>query len=171
MTIFDYVVLTIIGLSILLSVMRGLVQEVLALAAWALAFWLASSYAPDVSRWMPASLPSDSLRYLAAFLAVFCATWLLSAILRITLNQFLKATGLKPLDRLLGSLFGLCRGFLLVLTLVLLAGLTNLPQTPMWRTAMFSPMFEAAAEHVRPWLPRVLAEKIRYEEVHQLGDK
>lgn len=164
MTIFDYLVLGILGLSILLSVMRGLLQEVLALAAWALSFWLASRYAPQISTWMPQSLPSDSLRYMAAFIAIFCAIWLVSAIVRITLNQFLKATGLKPLDRLLGAGFGCLRGCFLVLTVVLLAGMTSLPREAFWRNAMFSPLCEALALQIKPWLPDAVASKIRFDQ-------
>jgi ATP phosphoribosyltransferase len=41
-TVFDYAVLLIVGLSVLLSVMRGFVREVLALAAWLIAFVTAS---------------------------------------------------------------------------------------------------------------------------------
>lgn len=163
MTYFDYIVLAIVGLSILLSVMRGLVQELLALAAWVLSFWLASNYAGEGMAWMPAGLPNDGLRYLAAFLAIFCAVWLATAIVRITLNQFLQVTGLKPLDRLLGAGFGLARGALLVLTLVLVAGMTSLPQTPDWRNAMFSPMFVEAAQTAKPWLPVALAERIHFD--------
>ncbi len=163
MTVFDYVVLTIIGLSILLSVMRGLVQEILALAAWVLSFWLAGKYAGQGAHWMPAGLPSDSMRYMAAFLAIFCAVWLLSAIVRITLNQFLKTTGLKPLDRMLGSVFGLSRGVLLVLMLVLIAGMTQIPQSQDWRDAMFSPLCEDAVLSIKPWLPAGLASRIHFD--------
>ncbi len=163
MTYFDYTVLAIVGLSILLSVMRGLVQEVMALLAWVLSFWLASNYSGKGMAWMPAALPNDGLRYLAAFLAIFCAVWLATAILRITLNQFLQVTGLKPLDRLLGAGFGLARGALLVLTLVLVGGMTHLPQTADWRNAMFSPMFVEAALTAKPWLPVALAERIHFD--------
>ncbi len=163
MTVFDYVVLVIIGLSILLSVMRGLVQEVLALAAWVLSFWLASEYAAQGARWMPVGLPSDTMRYVAAFLAIFCAVWLFSAVVRITLNQFLKTTGLKPLDRMLGAGFGFLRGVLLVLMLVLVAGMTHLPQSQDWRNAMFSPLCEDAALRVKPWLPAGLASRIHFD--------
>lgn len=163
MTVFDYIVLTIIGLSILLSVMRGLVQEVLALAAWVLSFWLASKYASQGASWMPEGLPSDSIRYVAAFLAIFCAVWLLSAIVRITLNQFLKTAGLKPLDRVLGAVFGFSRGVLLVLMLVLIAGMTHFPQTQDWRNAMFSPLCENAALRIKPWLPAGLASRIHFD--------
>lgn len=163
MTVFDYAVLTIIGLSILLSVMRGLMQEVLALSAWVISFWLASKYAGDGMSWMPEGLPSDSVRYAAAFLAIFCAVWLASAIVRITLNQFLKVSGLKPLDRLLGAVFGLSRGVLLVLMLVLIAGMTRFPQSVEWRNAMFSPLSEEVALRAKPWLPDELSRRIRFD--------
>jgi len=47
MTLFDLAVITIVGLSVLLSVIRGLVREVLALAAWLVAFFAAPSDSPD----------------------------------------------------------------------------------------------------------------------------
>jgi membrane protein required for colicin V production len=162
-TLFDYLVLGILGLSILLSVMRGLTQELLALAAWGLSFWLASAYSQPLSGVMPQSLPSESLRYMAAFIVIFCGVWLVSAIVRITLNQFLKASGLKPVDRLLGAGFGCLRGLFLVITAVLVAGMTNLPREPFWRDAMFSPLCEALAGKVKPWLPEAVAGKIRFE--------
>jgi membrane protein required for colicin V production len=163
MTQFDYIALAILGLSMLLSVMRGLTQEVLALLAWVLSFWCASHFAEQASHWMPESLPSESLRYVAGFIVVFFVVWLLSAIVRITLNQFLSATGLKPLDRLLGAVFGVARGFLLMLTLVMLAGLTSFPRSAVWRNAMFSPLFEQSATLVKPWLPEVLATRIQFD--------
>ncbi|WP_293934872.1 CvpA family protein [Iodobacter sp.] len=163
MTGFDYTVLGILGLSMLLSVMRGLVQEVLALAAWVLAFWLASHYASVAAMWMPQSLPNDELRYLAGFVSIFFVTWVASAMLRVTFNQFLQATGLKPMDRLFGAGFGLLRGFLLCLTLVLAAGFTSLPKQMIWRNAMFSPLFEEAAVMAKAWLPEALAARIHYD--------
>ncbi|MBM5570387.1 MULTISPECIES: CvpA family protein [Deefgea] len=163
MTTFDYAALGIVGLSILLSVMRGLTQEILALCAWVLAFWCAMHYSAQVSLWMPESIPTESLRYLGAFATLFFIVWLLSAIFRITLNQFIKATGFKPIDRVLGAGFGVARGYLLVLTLVLLAGFTSLPKEPEWRNAMFSPLFEQSAFLAKSWLPEAFASRIHYD--------
>ncbi|WP_432720324.1 CvpA family protein [Jeongeupia wiesaeckerbachi] len=163
MTGFDYVVLAVLGLSILLSVMRGLTQELLALAGWVISAWLALNYAAPISHHMPAALPNEGLRYLAALVSIFCAAWLLTAIVRITLNQFLKATGLKPVDRLLGSVFGLIRGGLFVVLLVLAGGLTGLPKSELWRDAMFSPLFEQAARMTLPWLPASLAGHVSFD--------
>ncbi|OYY05598.1 MAG: colicin V production protein, partial [Mehylophilales bacterium 35-46-6] len=44
MTVFDYTVLAIVGLSIILSVMRGLVKEVLSILAWFAAFYVGRTY-------------------------------------------------------------------------------------------------------------------------------
>ena len=44
MTIFDYIVLIILGLSILVGVMRGLLREVLSIAGWVAAFLVAKFY-------------------------------------------------------------------------------------------------------------------------------
>jgi membrane protein required for colicin V production len=55
------------------------------------------------------------------------------------------------------------RGFLLMLTLVMLASLTSYPQSAVWRNAMFSPLFERSAEFVKPCLPAVLASRIKFE--------
>ncbi|WP_373975427.1 CvpA family protein [Chitinibacter sp. SCUT-21] len=163
MTQFDYIVLTILGLSMLLSVMRGLTQEVLALLSWVLSFWAATHFAEAMAKWLESSLPIDSVRYIAAFVVVFFVVWLLSAIVRVTINQFITATGLKPVDRVLGAAFGALRGFLLVLTLVMLASLTSYPKSDVWRNAMFSPLFEQSTEIVKPWLPAVLASRVKFE--------
>ncbi|UXY13742.1 CvpA family protein [Chitiniphilus purpureus] len=163
MTAFDYVVLAVLGLSVLLSVMRGLVQELMALAAWVLAAGISITYADDAARLMPAGLPSEPLRYLAGFAGLFFAVWLLTTLTRITLNQFVKAAGLKPLDRLAGGVFGLVRGVLFVMLIVLGAGLTSLPKNKAWQDAMFSPLFEASALMVLPWLPQALSQHVRYE--------
>lgn len=163
MTVFDYAALAIVGLSIMLSVMRGLTQEILALCAWFLAFLCAMQFAGQVAAWMPKSLPTETLKYLGAFITLFFTVWLISAILRITFNQFIKTTGFKPIDRVLGAGFGVIRGFLLMLTLVLLAGFTNLPKKPEWRNAMFSPLFEQSALLAKPWLPETFTSRINYD--------
>ncbi|KAF0814998.1 Colicin V production protein [Andreprevotia sp. IGB-42] len=163
MTGFDYAVLAIIGLSILLSVMRGLVQEVMALVGWAVAAWLAIYYAAPISIYMPAGIPDERLRYLAALIAIFAGVWLFTALLRITISQFVKSAGLSPVDRLLGAVFGLLRGALFVLLLVLVAGLTSFPASSTWRNAMFSPPFEALARLSLPWIPQALAERIKFD--------
>ena len=163
MTAFDYAVLLIIGLSILLSVMRGLVREVMSLVSWVAAFWIANAYTAQLAPLLPQEIPNVSLRLLAAFLILFLATLLVLSLVTIAASEFVKTLGLGPMDRVLGASFGLARGLLIVVTLLLLAGLTSLPRQGVWRNAMFSAPLEAVAMQVKPWLPDDLAKRINYE--------
>ncbi|MDK2126192.1 CvpA family protein [Parachitinimonas caeni] len=163
MTVFDYLVLSILGISVLISVLKGGVSEIISLAAWVLAFWLARTFTADVAAQLPPDIPTAELRLLAAFLAIFLGVWFISAIIRITISQLIKAADLAAIDRVIGAMFGVLRGLLLITVLVLLAGLTPLPKNPVWRNAMFSAPFEAVAQSLIPWLPDALAKRIHYD--------
>lgn len=163
MTSFDYAVLLIAGFSVLLSVMRGMVREILALLSWVAAFWVANAFSGQLVPMLPASIPNESLRYLAAFVILFLVTLLVTSLITIALSEVIKNLGLKPADRLLGALFGLVRGMLIALVIVLVAGLTTLPRQPFWRNAMFSAPLEAVAQMVKPWLPEDFSKHINYE--------
>ena len=74
MTGFDYAVLIIIGLSVIFSIMRGMVKEVLAIIGWVAAFYVGRTYTDQLLPMMPVDIPTESLRVLAAFLILFLAT-------------------------------------------------------------------------------------------------
>jgi len=162
MTLFDLAVIAIVGLSVLLSVIRGLVREVLALAAWVAAFFAANVLAGTVARWMPQALPTEELRLLAGFLCIFLGVLLAMSVLAILASKLVKNAGLGMEDRLLGVVFGLARGLLVVMILVLLAGLTSLPRQAVWRNAMLSDPLERFAGTIKAWLPSDLAQRITY---------
>ena len=163
MTGFDYVVLGIVGLSVLLSIMRGFVREILALASWVIAFIVARLYATDLIPLLPEAIPNDALKMLAAFLIVFLTTLLLCSLLAIMLSQLFKKAGLGFLDRGLGAVFGALRGVLVVCLLVLLAGFTALPKEPLWRNAMFAAPLEALVVMLLPWMPDDIAKHVKYD--------
>jgi len=163
MTSFDYAVLTIIGLSVIFSVMRGMVKEVLAIIGWVAAFYVARTYTDQLLPMMPADIPTESLRVLAAFLVLFLATLLLASLLGIALSAIIKKIGLGWLNRLLGAMFGVVRGLVIVCILVFLAGLTELPKDARWRNAMFSAPIEALVVSLLPWVPESIAKHIKYD--------
>ena len=162
MTVFDYVVIAIVCVSVLLSVMRGFVREVLGLIGWVAAFVAATTLSGPFSGLMVTSVPDERLRAILAFLGVFFGTLLLMAFIGWAFSRMLKSAGLGLEDRVLGGVFGLARGLLIVMILVLLAGLTNIPKQPAWTNAALSPPLEALAKNMKPWLPQTLARYISY---------
>ncbi len=163
MTVFDYAVLAIVGLSVIVSVWRGAIREVLALLSWIAAFIVAQAYADTLAAYLPDSIPSASIRLLTGFVIIFLAVLILTALVALAISKFVRAVGLGPVDRGIGAIFGLLRGMLAVLILVLLCGLTSAPRHPLWRDAMLSPPLEAMAVSVKPMLPEDLSRRISYE--------
>jgi len=163
MTVFDYVFLAIIGLSVLISIMRGFVREVLSLAGWIIAFFIARTYCLELAALLPSAIPGEPLRILAAFLILFLAVLLITSLLAIAISLLFRQVGLSWIDRLLGAFFGLARGGIIALVMVLVGGLTSLPQDARWRNAMFSAPLEAIVMSVLLWFPADIAKHVKYD--------
>ena len=163
MTAFDYLVLFIIGLSIVLSMMRGLIKEILGLIGWIAAFLVAKFYVLQMAPLLPDAIPSEALRFLAAFLILFLSTLLIFSLLSIAITHIFKRAGISWVDRSLGAVFGLARGLIIVLIAVFIAGLTKIPQDNRWRSAMLSAPLEALVTQCLVWLPVDIAKHVKYD--------
>jgi len=160
MTFFDYSVLFILSASVVISTMRGVIKEILSLAGWVIAFWVANAWGVTLAPFIP--LSGQSVRLIAAFIALFIGVHLLMWIVAVVIDSVIKATGLKLADRGLGSLFGLARGCVIVLALMLVCGLTSLPQQPFWRNAVSRPVIESVALSIKPFLPGTYARYVHF---------
>ena len=143
--------------------MRGFIRECIGLAGWAAALFLARSYAVDVAAQLPASIPNEGLRMVAGFIIVFFGVLLVASLIAIALSELFKQAGIGWIDRGLGAVFGFARGLLIVAVLVLLGGMTTLPQDVRWRNAMFSAPLEAMIVSAKPWLPNELNRLIKFD--------
>lgn len=153
MTGFDFVLLAILSISVVLGLLRGLLREVLSLVAYASAFLAAIWWGPVVtdlfSQWITQPFVSMTLAYLGVFIAVLLSI----GFINMTLAALLSKTGLTPADHGLGGMFGLVRGVLFVLVLVTLAGYTPLPEEPWWKNAMFSKQVVSVIQQLKLKLP------------------
>ena len=162
MTLFDYIVFAIVGLSMLIGFMRGIVREVFALAVWVVAFVIARTFAIKLVPFMPASIDTPSLRVMSAFLATFVLAFIAMMIVSAIITALLKRVGMGGADRGLGVVFGFMRGMAIVLIVVLVGGMTTLPREPSWRHAVSAEWFESVALTLKTWLPGELAKRIEY---------
>ena len=114
MTWVDLVVLAVLLLSALLAFSRGLVREVLSLAAWVgaifIAIWALPRMRPQVQQWFGESPWVDPV----AFAIVFIVSLIVLAIIARLLSGLVRASPIGGLDRTLGLVFGLARGAALV---------------------------------------------------------
>jgi membrane protein required for colicin V production len=159
----DYGVLAVLLLSTAWGAWRGLVREVMSLAGWVIAFLAANLFAGPLADLLPKAIQRPEWRTLIAFVAVFIATLVVTTLASVLLARILKAAGLGGLDRMLGALFGLLRGLLIILAFALVAGLTLLPRQPAWKNSVSGTTLAQAALGLKPWLPPALAERLRYD--------
>lgn len=162
MTIFDYLVLFVLGCSVLLGTLRGLIKEVLSLASWLLSCVVANTYGAGLAALLPAAVPGQAIRLMLAFVVLFIGTRLLMGLLTLALDAVVEATGLTLADRGLGSAFGLARGLLIVLVAVILCGMTAIPRQTFWQQARFSPLAESGARAIKPYLPAAYAQHVQF---------
>jgi membrane protein required for colicin V production len=99
---------------------------------------------------------------IVAFVALFIGVRILMALFTMAVDAVVKASGLTVADRGLGGLFGLGRGLVIVLAIVLLCGMTAIPQQAFWKDALFSPLAETAARTVKPFLPGEFARHVQF---------
>ena len=114
MTWVDLAVLGVLALSALLAFMRGLVREVLGLAAWVGAIfcgvWALPRVRPQFQEWLGTSPWVDP----AAFAVVFILALIVLMLISRWISAIVRASPIGGLDRTLGLVFGLARGAALV---------------------------------------------------------
>ena len=162
MTVLDYVLLAIVVLSALVGLWRGLVSEIIALVAWVAALGAAWLYASAVAEMLVDVIAEPAWRQVAGFALIFIGVLLLAAILRFLLRELLRAAGLGPADRMFGTFFGIARGLVISFVLVLVGGMLGMAKEPWWANSLFAPPLETAVIAAKPWLPDVVAERVRF---------
>jgi len=159
----DVVILVLVGLSTVISLWRGFTREALSLVAWVAAFWVGFSFARYPAAYLEPYVSAPSARLALGFLGLFLATLLLGGVINYLIGKAVDKTGMTGTDRMLGLFFGLARGIVMVAILVLLAGLTPLPQDPWWRESLFIGHFLPLAEWLRDLLPADIAAHFVYD--------
>ena len=162
MSVFDYVLIAIVVISLGLGVWRGVVGELIALAAWLLGIWGAAEFGGKAGEMLYQGIADPTIRLLAGCVTVFVGVLVVMALVRMAVKSLVKALGLSVSDRLLGSLFGLLRGLLICMVLVALGGMTSAPQQDWWKQARLAAAMETAVLVAKPWLPEDLAKRIRF---------
>ena len=158
----DYAILAIVVVSAAISVLRGFLREAISLLGWVLAFWLALTFADDVSALFQSSITQPSIRHGVAFFTILVGTLVVTAIVMYFVRLIVDKTEITGTDRALGVIFGVARGIVIVAILVLFAGLTALPKDPWWRESLFLPHFQVLAMEIRSLLPPDVATLFQY---------
>lgn len=153
----DWVFFGLLATSTMVGVWRGLVYEVLSLATWIAAFFLAQWFAPAVALWLPWSDLSEAVRYASGFVLAFVACIFAGSLLAFLMKKLISVVGLSPADRGLGALFGATRGLVLLLVITVVIGMTPLRMSVWWQEATGPALTAVVLKGLQPLLPQEFA--------------
>jgi membrane protein required for colicin V production len=149
----DWVLLAVLVLSLLVGLWRGLVFEVLSVLGWVAAFFVAQWFAPDVAALLPMASATPPIRYAVAFVLTFIAAVFVAGLLASMVRKLVVAVGLRPVDRVLGAVFGVVRGLVLLLAVAVAIDMTPLKDSLWWQESTGAPVLSAALKGLKPALP------------------
>jgi len=154
--IVDLGVLLVVLVSLAVGAWRGFLYEVFSLVGWVVAFGSARWLAADVVAFLPLGGASEGLRYAAAFVAVFVAAAFAAGLVSWLIRKLAVQVGLRPVDRVLGAMFGLVRAAALLVILAFGVSLTPLSKNEAWTQSGSAQFLAAVAQQGKPWLPEEL---------------
>ena len=105
MTVFDWSIIGVVVVSMLIAFARGITRELIALLAWVLGFFAALAFSPLVGAMLPEFGGHPVVRYLVAFVAILLAALLLGALIAWPLRTVIRRAGLGFVDRFLGLVY------------------------------------------------------------------
>ncbi|MDA8782745.1 CvpA family protein [Porticoccaceae bacterium] len=139
----DIAILSIVAISGLISLVRGFVKEAMSLVIWVAAFVIAMTFKETAAELLVNFIELASIRQLAAWGGLFVGTLLLGGIVNFLLGKLVTSTGLSGTDRTLGLVFGVFRGLLVVLAIVIiLPKAVPVDQDAWWTSSALIPMFQ-----------------------------
>ena len=138
----DWTIIAILSVSCLISIKRGFIKEALSLVVWIAAFIIAMVFGDRMATLLTNLIETPSLRAIAAFMILFAATLVVGAMVNYLIGELVRMTGLSGTDRLFGMVFGLVRGAILVMALViLLPSIIPVHEDQWWTESVIIPRF------------------------------
>tara|TARA_R110000868_G_scaffold410505_4_gene698882 strand:+ start:126954 stop:127463 length:510 start_codon:yes stop_codon:yes gene_type:complete len=128
----DYIIIAIIGLSMLLSFFRGFAREILALVNWAAAMIIAVYFSPVLANTVFSGIQNTQVKIALSFVLIFIVMFMLGMWAVIVLSKIVNTTNLTLGNRILGLVFGFLRGIIIVSVLLMLAQFAHLSDTAWW---------------------------------------
>ena len=177
-TLLDVVIALIVLISGILSWLRGFAEELVAILAWVVGLVVAFQFAGFGAQFIPEMFDEITLGErtygltgfhtpvagVVLFLLTFAAVSQLHRIFA-RMSKGKESGVLRRGDRIMGLMFGLLRGGVLVLVLVLIAGtIPAINEAGFWHESELIPHFVEAAKLVIEWMPEDWQPHFHYPE-------
>jgi membrane protein required for colicin V production len=149
----DVILIVIMLISGFLAMVRGFTREVLSIFSWAVAAVAALYLTPKYASLLDPYISNPSIAQIAFAAGVFIITLIVVSLITFRISDSVLDSRVGALDRTLGFIFGLARGFLLVaIVFILFTALAR--DQPEWvRNARSYPILQRTQVAIESLLP------------------
>jgi membrane protein required for colicin V production len=151
----DVLILVVLLGSTVIGALRGFVREAVSVVFWILAVWGAWQFGPVVEPHLGGLLADPSIAPWVGRLVILVLILLMGWVAGMLLSYFTRSLGLGTLDRVIGVLFGVVRGMVLVGLMIIGGELLHMNQEDWWNRSKLVPYGETVGD----WLRAMVGEK------------
>jgi membrane protein required for colicin V production len=149
----DYCILVVILISTLISLLRGFMREAISLVTWIVAFWCAFHFSNQLDSVLSPYISNATFRIISSCSIIFIIILIFGTMFNFLISLLVTKTGLSGTDRLLGMMFGLMRGVLLVAVILLFIATTAFSQETWFKNSQLIPQFKFIIVWLKSFLP------------------
>jgi len=156
MPIIDILIAAAILVSVVVGIFRGFVKEAISIAALLVAIWAALYFGPEAGDISENWFKSEELQMWFGRVLVFLVILSLGGLLGWGISKLVRLSVLSGMDRLLGGVFGVARGILLVAVAIIGAQFAGFDNDNWWLQSKLIPHFEVVADWIKIMAPEGL---------------
>ena len=145
----DYLIIAIMVFSSVAGLMRGVLREGIAIVTWFAALFLAWSYGPLLEPALGGALSDEAVRPWAARALVFIAVMMAGMAIGAIATHFVRLSIFNSMDRLLGFVFGVVRGCIVLGVLAILCHAVRLHEEKWYERSLLVPYAEQSGNVLR----------------------
>ena len=156
MPIIDILIAAAILVSVVVGIFRGFVKEAISIAALLVAIWAALYFGPEAGNISENWFKSEELQMWFGRVLVFLVILSLGGLLGWGVSKLVRLSVLSGMDRLLGAVFGVARGILLVAVAIIGGQFAGFDNDNWWLQSKLIPHFEVVADWIKIMAPEGL---------------
>ena len=142
--------------SVFIGFLRGFIKEIISISALLLAAWVSTNFGSYFGSYFAPWINDPAGQLWAGFLFSFIGVIILGMIVARILSKIFRLSISAKIDRILGALFGFCRGAILLAVVVLGGQLTNAVEKEWWVNSQYIPYAKLLADKLVEHTPRNL---------------
>lgn len=149
----DYLIIGILVVSMIVGFFRGFFPEVISIASWVIAIFAAMNFSGLIEPYIQGKLGSVVIEQWAAHIIMFVIALILGGLIGQLVSLVIDKSGLSGTDRMLGLVFGIVRGAVIIGVLVMLGQFMGFTKEPWWPQSRLIPVGERVADTLGVLIP------------------